>query len=108
MGVVTNADPDKVQRDADFRFSRVHQYASESVSGFYDRYLQEVGTWTEADNIVEAMQLAQSYRYDGRVMADVIISTRDIDASAYVTQYRTSRRINVTREKQTKTIVVRV
>ena len=42
VGIVTNADPDKVQRDADFRFSRVHQYASESVSGFYDRYLQEV------------------------------------------------------------------
>ena len=38
------------------------------------------------DNIVEAMQLAQTYRYDGRVMGDVIISTRDIDASAYVTQ----------------------
>ena len=160
VGVVTNADPDKVQRDADFRFSRVHQYASESVSGFYDRYLQEVGAWTEAgnafveseiiiegdnpdaeideenvqvrairarihlksekkkamnfltkldknrftgmadelandlakgrnnypDNIVEAMQLAQTYRYDGRVMGDVIISTREIDASAYVTQ----------------------
>ena len=52
VGVVTNADPDKVQQreTADFRFSRVHQYASESVSGFYDRYLQEVGAWTEAGN----------------------------------------------------------
>ena len=50
MGVVTNVDPDKVQQDADFRFSRVYQYASESVSGFYDRYLQEVGAWTEAGN----------------------------------------------------------
>jgi len=45
----------KVQRDADFRFSHVHQYASESVSGFYDRYLQEVGAWTEVGNaFVEA------------------------------------------------------
>ena len=42
--------PDKLQREADFRFSRVHQYASQSVSGFYDRYLQEVGTWTEVGN----------------------------------------------------------
>ena len=38
------------------------------------------------DNIVEAMQPAQTYRYDRRVMGDVIISTRDIDASVYVTQ----------------------
>ena len=54
VGVVTNSDPDKVQRDADFRFSCVHQYASESVSGFYDQYLQEVGAWTEAgDAFVE-------------------------------------------------------
>ena len=37
-------------------------------------------------NIVEAMQLAQTFRYDGRVMGDVIISTKYIDASAYVTQ----------------------
>ena len=30
-------------------------YASESISGFYDRYLQEVGAWTEVGNaFVEA------------------------------------------------------
>ena len=41
VGVVTKANPGKVQRDADFRFSRVHQYANQSVPGFYDRYLQD-------------------------------------------------------------------
>jgi len=32
------------------------------------------------------MQLAQTNRYDGRVMGNVIINTNDIEASAYVTQ----------------------
>jgi len=32
------------------------------------------------------VQLAQTYRNDGREVGDVIISTRDIDSSAYVTQ----------------------
>jgi len=32
------------------------------------------------------MQLAQTYRYDGRVMGDVMINTRDIEAFAQVTQ----------------------
>lgn len=50
VGVMTNADPEKVQRDADFRFVKVHQMSNESVSSFYDRYLQEVNAWTEAGN----------------------------------------------------------
>ena len=57
VGVVTNADLDKIQRDADFRFSRVHQYSSESLSGFYDRSLQEVGAWTEAGNAFVESQI---------------------------------------------------
>ena len=39
-----------------------------------------------SDNIVEAMHLAQTYRYDGRVIGDVIINTRDIEASPFVNQ----------------------
>jgi hypothetical protein len=50
VGVLTNADPEKVQRDADFRFVKVHQYNNESVTAFYDRYLQEVNAWIEAGN----------------------------------------------------------
>jgi hypothetical protein len=36
-------------------------------------------------NRVDAMQLAQSYRYDGCAMGDVITNTRQVDGSAYVT-----------------------
>ena len=160
VGVMTNADPEKVQRDADFRFVKVHQMSNESVSSFYDRYLQEVNAWTEAgnafvdaelimegegadqeldeanprvvaararllvksekkkamsfltkldrtkfmtlldelandlakgtnnypNNVVEAMQLAQTYRYDGRIVGDMVNVSKDVDASAYVTQ----------------------
>jgi hypothetical protein len=50
VGVLTNADPEKVQRDADFRFVKVHQYNNESVTTFYGRYLQEVNAWIEAGN----------------------------------------------------------
>ena len=39
VGVITHADPEKVQRDADFRFSKVHQFNYESIPTFYDRYL---------------------------------------------------------------------
>ena len=41
VGLMLNADPEKLQRDADFRFIKVHQLSYESVSMFYDRYLQE-------------------------------------------------------------------
>jgi hypothetical protein len=165
VGVVINADPEKVQRDADLRFNSISQLPSESVSGFYDRYLQEVNAWVEAGNafvdteiivegddpdaeideqdarvrairarvhlksekrkarnfmskldrsrftgmedelandlvkgrdnypynIVDAMQLAQSYRYDGRAMGDVITNTRHVEGSAYVTQKHKSK-----------------
>lgn len=47
---------------------------------------QSKGRNNYPDNIVEVMQLAQTYGYDGRVMGDVIINTRDIEASAFVTQ----------------------
>ena len=50
VGVMLNADPEKLQRDADFRFTKVHQLSYESVSMFYDRYLQECNAWLEAGN----------------------------------------------------------
>ena len=50
VGVNIKADPEKVQRDADFRFNKVHQLNYESVSMFYDRYLQEFNAWVEAGN----------------------------------------------------------
>ena len=37
VGVLTNADPEKEQRD--FWFVKVHQYNQESVTTLYDRYL---------------------------------------------------------------------
>jgi len=46
-----NADPEKLQRDADFRFTKVHQLSYESVSMFYDQYLQEGNAWLEAGNV---------------------------------------------------------
>ena len=45
VGVMLNVDPEKLQRDADFRFTKVHQLSYESVSMFYDRYLQECNAW---------------------------------------------------------------
>ena len=48
VGVMVNADPEKLQRDADCRFTKVHQLSYESVSMFYDRYLQECNAWLEA------------------------------------------------------------
>ena len=39
VGVMLNADPEKLQRDADFIFTKVHQLSYESVLMFYDRYL---------------------------------------------------------------------
>ena len=50
VGLMNNADPDKVQRDADFRFQGVHQRYNEPVSAFYDRYLQECEAWISAGN----------------------------------------------------------
>ena len=41
---------EKVQRDADFRFSKIHQFHYESIPTFYDRYLQEVYACIEAGN----------------------------------------------------------
>ena len=160
VGVLTNADPEKVQRDADFRFVKVHQYNNESVTAFYDRYLQEVNAWIEAGNafvdaelimegdgedaaidetnprvrairariqeksekkkamnfltkldrnrftslldelandlakgknnypngVVDAMQLAQTYRSEGRIIGDMVSSSKDVEESVYVTQ----------------------
>ena len=49
-----NVDPEKLQRDADFIFTKVHELSYESVSMFYDRYLtknvthgwrQEINLW---------------------------------------------------------------
>ena len=46
-----NEDPEKLQRDSDrFRFTKVHQLSYESVSMFYDWYLQECNAWLEAGN----------------------------------------------------------
>jgi hypothetical protein len=160
VGVVVNADPEKVQRDADFRFMKVHQFYNESVPAFYDRYLQEVNAWIQAGNAfvdaelimeggdagdaidednprvratrerikiksdkkmamnfltkldrnrfmsmsdelandlakgknnypntaAEAMQLAQTYRSDGRMIGDMVSGGKDTEESAYVTQ----------------------
>jgi len=36
IGVMTNADPEKVQQGADSRFIKVHQFNNESVTAFYD------------------------------------------------------------------------
>ena len=47
---MNNADPDKVQRDVDFRFQGVHQRNNEPVSAFYDRYFQECEAWISAGN----------------------------------------------------------
>jgi len=42
--------PEKIQRDADFRFVKVNQNHNESVTTFYKHYLQEVNAWTDAWN----------------------------------------------------------
>ena len=85
VGVVTNADPDKVQqRDADFRFSRVHQYASESVSGFYNRYLPEVGAWTET----------------GNAFVEIIIEGGDPDVEIDEENFQVRARIHLKSEKK--------
>jgi hypothetical protein len=157
--VTLNSDPEKLQRDADYRFTKVHQLNYESVSMFYDRYLQECNAWLEAgntfveseiviegddtgyvidetnvkviaararilvkqekkkamnfltkldrnrftsmldelandlskgknnypNNIVDAMQLAQTYRSEGRVIGEMTSSTREVSETAYVT-----------------------
>jgi len=38
------------------------------------------------NNVVEAMQLAQTYRSEGRVIGDMVTSHRDSVESAYVTE----------------------
>ena len=40
MGVMLNADPEKLQRDADSRLTKVIE--------FYDRFLEECNAWFEA------------------------------------------------------------
>ena len=50
MEVINHSDPENVPLDADFRFSKVHQFNYESILTFYDRYLQEVYAWMEAVN----------------------------------------------------------
>jgi hypothetical protein len=139
---------------------KVHQYNNESVTTFYDRYLQEVNAWIEAGNafvdaelimggdgedaaidetnprvrairariqeksekkkamnfltkldrnrftsllddlandlakgknnypngVVDAMQLAQTYRSEGRIIGDMVSSSKDVEESVYVTQ----------------------
>ena len=50
VGLMNNADPNKVQRDTDFRSQGVHQRYNETVSGFYDRYRQECEAWISAGN----------------------------------------------------------
>ena len=57
VGVLTNCDPEKVQKDADFRFVRVHQYHNESVTTFYNHYLQKVNAWIEAGNTFVDVEL---------------------------------------------------
>jgi hypothetical protein len=60
-----NADPEKLQRDADFRFTKVHQLSYESVSMFYDRYLQECNAWLEAGNtFIESEIIMEGGEYD--------------------------------------------
>ena len=159
VGLVLNADPEQVQREADSRFKNVHQFYNETVPAFYDRFLQEVSAWVQAGNAfieveiimegddpdqaideenprvraararllertekkmaftflskldrnrfmslnddlanlakgrnaypstaAEAMQLAQTYRSDGRVIGDTVSGGKSIDESAYVTQ----------------------
>ena len=51
------------------------------------------------DNYVEAMPLAQKCRYDGRVMGDVTINTRETDASAYVTKQKLKLQEKIRRRK---------
>jgi len=53
--VITRVElpPDKVQRDADFRFSKV-QFNYECILTFYDRCLQEVCIWIETGNAFDA------------------------------------------------------
>jgi len=160
VGLVLNADPEQVQREADSRFKNVHQFYNETVPAFYDRFLQEVSAWVQAGNAfieveiimegddpdqaideenprvraararllertekkmaftflnkldrnrfmslnddlandlakvrnaypstaAEAMQLAQTYRSDGRVIGDTVSGGKSMDESAYVTQ----------------------
>ena len=50
VGVLTNANPEKVQRDTDVRFVKVHQVQNESVKILYDSFLQKVNAWTKAEN----------------------------------------------------------
>ena len=57
VGVLTNYDPEKVQKDADFRFVRVHRYHNKSVTTFYDRFLQKVNAWIEAGNTFVGVEL---------------------------------------------------
>ena len=65
VGVMLNADPEKLQRDADFRFTKVHQLSYESVSMFYDRYLQECNAWFEAGNtFVESEIVMEGGEYE--------------------------------------------
>ena len=51
VGVVTKANPGKVQRDADFRFSRVHQYANQSVSSGW--CAESKNAFVESEIIIE-------------------------------------------------------
>ena len=54
-------------------------------------------------NIIEAMQLAQTYRVDGKVIGDMTISNRENPETAYVTSSYKSSNNKYNNQKKRKT-----
>ena len=55
------------------------------------------------NNVVEAMQLAQTYCSEGRVIGDMVTSHRDSEESAYVTEGYEYKKYIKERQKETMT-----
>ena len=73
VGMMTNADPEsKINRNLILS----HELANDLTKGKKNY----------PSHVVEAMQLAQMYRSEGRVIGDVVRSAKEIDETTYVTK----------------------
>ena len=56
VGTAAKADPEQISRDADKRFQNFHQFPTETVSTFFDRFMQECEAWMQAGNAFVEME----------------------------------------------------
>jgi hypothetical protein len=60
VGTAVKTDPEQINRDADKRFQNFHQFPTETVSTFYDRFMQECEAWMQAGNSFVEMEFISS------------------------------------------------